>query len=142
MFIEALARLNKKLMDEQSDITGEINFSCHFNTNQFLVAAFFIFNGKTNSFNVESLEGQSHAKAMRESCQKIQEQIGNRIFDAVSHGRIPRPEDLMKTEDVYELKSKVYGAEGRPLPPIVTHNLIDSQKVRRLESSAKTRTKP
>lgn len=112
MFIEALARLNKKLMDEQSDIT---------------VAAFFIFNGKTNSFNVESLEGQSHAKAMRESCQRIQEQIGNRIFDAVSHGRIPRPEDLMKTEDVYELKSKVYGAEGRPLPPIVTHNLIDRQ---------------
>ena len=96
---------------------------------RFLVAAFFIFNGKTNSFNVESLEGQSHAKAMRESCQRIQEQIGNRIFDAVSHGRIPRPEDLMKTEDIYELKSKVYGAEGRPLPPIVTHNLIDSQKV-------------
>ena len=26
MFIEALARLNKKLMDEQSDITGEKNF--------------------------------------------------------------------------------------------------------------------
>ena len=143
MFIEALARLNKKLMDEQSDITGKENFFWHFN-NQFSVAAFFIFNGKTNSFNVESLEGQSHAKAMRESCQKIQEQIGNRIFDAVSHGRIPRPEDLMKTEDVYELKSKVYGAEGRPLPPIVTHNLIDSQKVRilRLVSSAKTRTKP
>ena len=66
---------------------------------------------------------------MRESCQRIQEQIGNRIFDAVSHGRIPRPEDLMRTEDIYELKSKVYGAEGRPLPPIVTHNLIDSQKV-------------
>ena len=65
----------------------------------------------------------------RESCQRIQEQIGNRIFEAVSHGRIPRPEDLMKTEDVYELKSKVYGAEGRPLPPIVTHNLIDTQKV-------------
>ena len=42
LFIEALARLNKKLMDEQSDVT---------------VAAFMIFNGKTNSFNVESLEG-------------------------------------------------------------------------------------
>ena len=26
MFIEALARLNKKLMDEQSDITGKQNF--------------------------------------------------------------------------------------------------------------------
>lgn len=26
MFIEALARLNKKLMDEQSDITGKLNF--------------------------------------------------------------------------------------------------------------------
>ena len=72
---------------------------------------------------------------MRESCQRIQEQIGNRIFDAVSHGRIPRPEDLMKTEDIYELKSKVYGAEGRPLPPIVTHNLIDSQKVSFLRTS-------
>ena len=72
---------------------------------------------------------------MRESCQRIQEQIGNRIFDAVSHGRIPRPEDLMRTEDIYELKSKVYGAEGRPLPPIVTHNLIDSQKVSFLRTS-------
>ena len=44
-----------------------------------------IFNGKTNSFNVESLEGQSHAKAMRESCQKIQDDIGKRIFASVSH---------------------------------------------------------
>ena len=30
MFIEALARLNKKLMDEQSDITGEKNFFLSF----------------------------------------------------------------------------------------------------------------
>ena len=43
LFVEALARLNKKLMDEQSDVT---------------VAAFMIFNGKTNSFNVESLTGK------------------------------------------------------------------------------------
>ena len=42
LFIEALARLNKKLMDEQSDVT---------------VCAFMVFNGKTNSFNVESLTG-------------------------------------------------------------------------------------
>ena len=28
MFIEALARLNKKLMDEQSDITGKKNIVC------------------------------------------------------------------------------------------------------------------
>ena len=26
MFVEALARLNKKLMDEQSDITGKYKF--------------------------------------------------------------------------------------------------------------------
>ena len=85
-----------------------------------------IFNGKTNSFNVESLEGQSHAKAMRESCQKIQEDIGKRIFASVSHGRMPKPEELIQSAHMYELKSKVYGAEGRPLPPIITHNLIDN----------------
>ena len=35
----------------------------------------------------------------------------------------------MQAEEIYELKSKVYGAEGRPLPPIVTHNLVDNAKV-------------
>ena len=57
---------------------------------------------------MESLEGQSHAKAMRETCQRIQEDIGNRIFESVSHGRIPNPTELIKAEDMYELKSKVY----------------------------------
>ena len=71
LFIEALARLNKKLMDEQSDVT---------------VAAFLIHNAKTNSFNVESLEGQSQARAIKESTQKLQERIGARIFHAVRIG--------------------------------------------------------
>lgn len=30
IFIEALARLNKKLMDEQSDVTGSFRISKHF----------------------------------------------------------------------------------------------------------------
>lgn len=29
---------------------------------------------------------------------------------------------------MYEIKSKVYGAEGRPLPPITTHNLVNDAK--------------
>ncbi|CBY35466.1 unnamed protein product [Oikopleura dioica] len=113
LFIEALARLNKKLMDEQSDVT---------------VAAFMIFNGKTNSFNVESLEGQSQSKALIESTRKLQERIGQRIYQSVTQGHIPEASEIIGDEDMYEIKSKVYGAEGRPLPPITTHNLVNDAK--------------
>ena len=43
----------------------------------------------------------------------------------MSHGRVPSPAELIRDEDMYEIKSKVYCAEGRPLPPIVTHNLVN-----------------
>ena len=84
LFIEALARLNRKLMDEQSTVT---------------VAAFIIHPGKTNSFNVESLEGQTLAKTLRESTQNLQERIGQRIFKAVSHGKVPKPAELICDEE-------------------------------------------
>merc|ERR1719444_374341 len=100
-------------MDEQSDVT---------------VAAFMIFNGKTNSFNVESLEGQSQSKALIESTRKLQERIGQRIYQSVTQGHIPEASEIIGDEDMYEIKSKVYGAEGRPLPPITTHNLVNDAK--------------
>ena len=65
---------------------------------------------------------------MRESTQKLQERIGARIFHAVSHGRVPAASEIIRDDDMYEIKSKVYGAEGRPLPPIVTHNLVNDAK--------------
>ena len=55
---------------------------------------------------------------MRESTQRLQERIGNRIFKAVTHGKVPSPSEIIRDDDMYEIKSKVYGSEGRPLPPI------------------------
>lgn len=43
-------------------------------------------------------------------------------------GHIPEASEIIGDEDMYEIKSKVYGAEGRPLPPITTHNLVNDAK--------------
>ncbi|KAH7636688.1 glycogen starch synthase-like protein [Dermatophagoides farinae] len=110
LFIESLARLNHYLKSSQSDVT---------------VIAFLIFPGKTNNFNVESLRGQAIAKQLQETVDEVQENIGKRLFDILLQGRLPGPSDLMKQEDIVELKRCIYAAHRSTLPPVITHNMQD-----------------
>ncbi|KAF2073899.1 hypothetical protein CYY_004787 [Polysphondylium violaceum] len=111
MFLDALANLNKLLQQSGSTMT---------------IVAFIIMPSKTNNFNVESLKGQSYLKDMRRTCNSIVESMGDRIFEATSHGRIISSDELLKQEDLVMLKRRIFALKQRPsLPPIVTHNMVD-----------------
>ena len=68
IFIESLAKLNHMLKEAKSDKT---------------VVAFLIFPGPTNSFNVDSLRGQAVTKALKETIDDIQKNIGKRMYHCV-----------------------------------------------------------
>ncbi|KAH9395106.1 Glycogen [starch] synthase, liver [Tyrophagus putrescentiae] len=110
LFIESLARLNHQLKSTNSDIT---------------VIAFLIFPGKTNNFNVDSLRGQAIAKQLRDTIDEVQEKIGKRLYEVCLGGRLPDPNDLIKPDDVVELKRCIYAAQRNTLPPVITHNMQD-----------------
>eukprot|EP01125_Pyxidicula_operculata_P001266 TRINITY_DN11171_c0_g1_i1.p1 TRINITY_DN11171_c0_g1~~TRINITY_DN11171_c0_g1_i1.p1 ORF type:complete len:643 (+),score=140.55 TRINITY_DN11171_c0_g1_i1:50-1978(+) len=113
LYIEALAELNYMLQQEKSPIT---------------VVAFIIMPGKTNSYNVESIEGQSIRREIRDTCDRIVKNINARLYESIMLGKIPNQDDLLSTEDTVEIKRRVLSIQSHSaLPPIVTHNMIDSE---------------
>ena len=68
------------------------------------MVAFLIFPTQTNSFNVDSLRGQAVTKALKETIDDIQKDIGKRMYDACLQGRIPEGADLLTKEDMVRLK--------------------------------------
>ncbi|CAF0815359.1 unnamed protein product [Didymodactylos carnosus] len=110
MFIESLARLNHMLKAVGSDVT---------------IVAFLIFPAPTNNFNVESLRGQSIAKMLRDTVQNVQGEIGKRLYEICLKGHIPNPDQVLKNEDLVELKKCIFASQRSSLPPICTHNVVD-----------------
>ncbi|KAI2808809.1 Glycogen [starch] synthase, liver [Blomia tropicalis] len=110
IFIEALARLNHYLKTSNSDMT---------------VIAFLIFPGRTNNYNVESLRGQAIAKQLRDTIDEVQDKIGKRLYEICLSGRLPDSNDLIKQDDVVELKRCIYASQRSSLPPVITHNMVD-----------------
>ena len=48
-----------------------------------MISAFLIFPEETNNYNIDSLNGQAQHKKLKESVEKIQKSIGDRIFQTV-----------------------------------------------------------
>ena len=67
MFIESLARLNFRLMKQQSKIT---------------VVAFIITPAATNSFTIDALKRQAVMKQLQDTVNEIQNRVGKRIFES------------------------------------------------------------
>uniref|UniRef100_A0A1X7UI12 Glycogen [starch] synthase n=2 Tax=Amphimedon queenslandica TaxID=400682 RepID=A0A1X7UI12_AMPQE len=111
LFLESLARLNHYLKVCNSDIT---------------VVAFFIFPAPTNSFNVASLKGQAITKQLRETVDSIQAQIGKKIYESTLRGHLPDPQTFLEKEDIIKLKRSMFSAQRTDLPPVVTHNVLNS----------------
>jgi len=109
IFIESLARLNHMLKEAKSDKT---------------VVAFLIFPTQTNSFNVDSLRGQAVTKALKETIDDIQKDIGKRMYESCLQGRLPESSDLLSKDDLVRLKRCVYAQAATNLPPITTHNIV------------------
>jgi len=109
LFIESLAELNYLLKKDNIDVT---------------VVAFIIMPGSTNSYNVESIKGQSIRREIFETCERITKEIAERMYANIMEGKIPESENLLSGEDVVDIKRRVLSilAENQ-LPPIVTHNM-------------------
>ncbi|KAJ3269448.1 glycogen synthase isoform 1 [Terramyces sp. JEL0728] len=110
MFIESLARLNARLKEVDSPIN---------------VVAFIIMPAKNRSYTAEALRGQAEMKSLRQTVNKIQQAVGQRIFEAASRSEIPKSAQLLSEEDIVMLKGRIYASKRGSLPPIVTHNMED-----------------
>lgn len=114
-FIEALARLNYKLQVSQDPRCKDVT-----------VIAFIIYPAAANSFNVDSLRGQAVCKQLKDTIAKIKENVAMRMFEESVRGRVPDPEELLLPAEKVQLKRCILAAKRDSLPPICTHNMLDS----------------
>lgn len=110
VFIEALARLNHYLKSSLPDVT---------------VVAFLIFPAKTNNFNVESLRGHAVTKQLRDTIDKVQVQIGKRMYDTCLAGHLPEGSQLLNKDEIVKIKRCLFSLQRTGMPPVTTHNIID-----------------
>ncbi|MBW3129816.1 glycosyltransferase [Hymenobacter profundi] len=113
--LEALARLNYRL--QQSGLEGN-------------VVMFFITKRPFTSINPLVLQNRAILDEVRETCEAIQEQVGERLFYAAAAGTDHRLPDLSAMVDDYwrlRYRRTLQSWKTNALPSIITHNLIDDQ---------------
>jgi glycogen(starch) synthase len=111
--IESLARLNHRLKASNSNAT---------------VVFFLVTKAPYRSMNVKTLQSSVMLNELREVSEAITSQISKRLFFAVASAQIP---DLNALVDDYwrvRLRRTIRAWESDALPPIVTHDLVDSAK--------------
>lgn len=109
-FIEAMYRLNERLKHVPDRPT---------------IVAFIITRAAVRNINVEVLRNQMQFDELRHTCDVIKERVGERIFRAVAHGRIPSAEDFLDDDARTHLKRAMHAWHTGRLPSIVTHDLAD-----------------
>ena len=110
LFIEALHRLNWKL----KGMTGMPT-----------VVAFIITKAATRHINVGVLQNQSMYDELRNTCNDIARQMGQRLFNTAVGGRMPTAGDLLTDDAHVRLKRALHAWQTNRQPLIVTHDLID-----------------
>jgi glycogen(starch) synthase len=93
------------------------------------VVAFLIFpSPSTNNFNVDSLRGQAIAKQLRDTVQDLQQEMGKRMFEIALRGKLPTGDELIHPNDLVKLKRCIYASQRNNLPPVCTHNMLETEK--------------
>ncbi len=108
--LEALARLNWRLKQTKTDRT---------------IVAFLITKRPYRSINAECLRCQAVMEELRDTCQQIEQHIGERLFVQTAMGRTPRLDDLIDEYWRLRLRRTQAAWHTRRLPGIVTHDLVD-----------------
>ncbi len=111
--LEALARLNYRL--QQSGL--EIN-----------VVMFFITKRPFHSINPQVLQSRAVLEEVRETCEAIEQQVGERLFYAAAASDDNRLPDLSTMVDDYwrlRYRRTLQSWKTKALPPVITHNLVD-----------------
>ncbi|QGY45498.1 glycosyltransferase [Maribellus comscasis] len=115
--LEALARLNWKMQQANSDMT---------------VVSFFITKRPFYTFNPDVLHSKAQIEDVRGVCEEIKQQVGKQLYTKItsSDGPYQFP-DLSALVDDYlrlKLRRNVQSWKTHQLPKIVTHTLIDDAK--------------
>jgi glycogen(starch) synthase len=111
--LEALAQLNHMMQKEHIDKT---------------VVMFFITKQEYHSINPEVLQNRAVMEELRQTCQNIEQQVGERLFKAAAS--IPDnklPELGTYVDDYWRLRFRrtLQSWKSDRLPPVVTHNLVN-----------------
>ena len=111
--LEALARLNWRMKEANIDKT---------------VVMFFITKRPFHSINPNVLHSKATMEKMRQTCEAIQQQVGERLFTKAYSSGDPRFPDVNAFIDdnlKLKLRRNLQSWKTKELPPIVTHNLVD-----------------
>lgn len=114
--LEALRRLNKKLIREKSDTT---------------IVMFFITRKPFHSISAESLEARGVMEEVRQTTDKIVKQIEQKLFFATVANRDPHFPSLNGFVDEYwklRLRRTLQSWRSNEAPAILTHNLVDEEQ--------------
>lgn len=115
--IESLARLNHRLQQAGSDVT---------------IVMFFITKQPYHSINPQVLESRAQLEEIRETCEAIEKQIGERMFyAAASSTDFHLPDMNQYVDDYWRLRYRrlLQSWKHKELPKIVTHNLTNDDDI-------------
>ncbi|WP_345369092.1 glycosyltransferase [Algivirga pacifica] len=113
--LEALSRLNYKMKQHGIDKT---------------VVMFFITKRPYYSINPQVMQSRAVMGQVRKAVDKIQQEIGDKLFYNVTMGRgynFPNVNDMIDEDMKLRLRRTVQSWRVNNLPPVVTHNLQDDQ---------------
>lgn len=113
MFIEAMQRLNWRLKGVAGAPT---------------VVAFIITKAQTKNVNVDVLRNQTMFDDLRNTCDELKEQMGQRLFSTAASGRLPTFAEMLPEDSQVRLKRAVHAWRTHRQPLIVTHDLVDDAK--------------
>lgn len=111
--LEALARLNYRI--QQSGLEGQ-------------VVLFIITKRPYHSINPDVLQSRAMLDEVRDTCQAIEQQVGERLFyQAASSTEYQLPNLSELVDDYWKLRYRrtLQSWKTSRLPPVITHNLVD-----------------
>lgn len=110
---DALARLNWKMKQAGSDKT---------------VVFFFVTRRPTRGLNAEVVSRRAVMDELRQTCNAIKEQIGERLFYAAATDKKVRLDELLDDYWRLRLRRTIQAWKTGRAPYMVTHDLVDDQK--------------
>ncbi|TAH26283.1 MAG: glycosyltransferase [Cytophagales bacterium] len=112
--LEALARLNWRMQQAGMDTT---------------IVMFFITKQPYHSMNPQVLQSRAMMEEIRQTCEAIKDQLGERLFHSVASNDDLKLPDLNYFVDDYwklRLRRELQSWKQNELPYVVTHNLINT----------------
>lgn len=117
--LEALARLNQRMRDANMDTT---------------VVMFMVTKQPYTSINPDVLHSRALLNEIQETCESIEKQVGERLFQAAASNEYSTLPDLTKFVDEYwrlRLRRTVQSWKTKQLPRYVTHDLVQPDDMTR-----------